>query len=473
MNPGEAAAEQPRELALIQLWETLATVAKAAFFFLATPVLIARLGREGYGLLALALSVVACVVGLDLGLRPYLRVALSSLQADASARSRLLAEVLGAFLVVQVLALVVVFAGARAHEWSRLFQLPAAGDRMLVVALACGSAYALSLLLIEPLAARHRLSLVKAASFCGYALAVPVVIALAQTGAGATACFLGFAAALTAPNLLLALVYEPRALAALLRARPRTLGRIVFSGRWFALFTAQWLARSYLLTFLVSALFGPAEAGTFFILLKLSELLSVFGANTSEAAIAGLASEPDRAARRVRFLGPYRTTLAVSVAAFGGLAALTPWVLRQWFHLSDRGATVGVLVGLFGLAGGFDRAISGASMGLGLIRHAALWSLVETAVALGGAIALRAWLGIDGVFLAGAVAALALFPTAGKIAHTLGESASTLWVRPALPFFAGVVLAGACAVFAAGSNWPGMAAAVIIGALAGWRCLRP
>lgn len=469
-----------RELALVQLWETFATLAKAAFFFLATPVLLARLGQEGYGLLAMSFAVMACVLGLDFGLRPYLRVALSALPAEDDREwPRVLAETVGAFLCIQIPGVFVAIAGARAGLWSRWLGLGAEGDLVLVAALLGSLAYTLSLLLIEPLAARRRLSLVKAASFLGYALAVPVVIALAHSGASALGCALGYIATLTAPNLALAALALPRSLAALLRApahlHPRQVFSIVREGRWFAVFTALWLARSYLLTFLVSAMFGPALAGVFFILLKLSELVSVFGANTSETAIAELAAtHAPLDERRARFLASYRATLAASIAAFAGIASLTPVVIERWFHLPSLGPAIGVLVAGFGLAGGFTRVVASACMGLGLTRSVALWGFAETGIVLGGIALLRP--GIPGTFAVGIAAGIALVSPARAIARALDRSGAQLWIKPALAFLAALALASVCALaansLAGWPRWAGIAAACACGAAAGAHIIR-
>lgn len=306
-----------RELVLIQLWETLSTVAKAAFFFLATPVLLARLGREGYGLLALSFSVVTCVVVTDFGIRGCLRVALSAMpRGEDRDWQRVLSQSAAAFLCVQLPLIVATVLAGQAGLWSRWLGLGPNGDTVLVAAVIGSSVFSLSMLLVEPLAARRQLSPVKLAGFLGNALAVPLVLALAFSGASALGCALGYIAALTLPNLVLALFLEPRVFAALLRApkhfHPHQVTPLLFKARWFALFAGLWLLRSYLITFLISAVFGPAEAGLFFILLKLSELLSVFGANTSETAIADLATGAPVAERRGQFLASYRASLAAS-----------------------------------------------------------------------------------------------------------------------------------------------------------------
>lgn len=442
-----------RELALIQLWETLSTVAKAAFFFVVTPVLLARLGREEYGWLALSFSVVTCVVVTDFGIRGYLRVTLSAMSGGEDRfREQAISQSAAAFLCVQLpLIALTIFAG-HAGWWSRWLGLGPGGDVVLVAAVVGSSVLSLSLLLVEPLAARRQLSPVKLASFLGNVLAVPLVFALASTGASALGCALGYLAALTLPNLVIAAFLEPRVFAALLRAplylHPHRVTPLLLKGGWFALFAALWLLRSYLITFLISAIFGPAEAGMFFILLKLSELLSVFGANASETAIADLSANEPVAERRGRFLASYRASLAASVAAFAGLACLTPIVIEHWFRLDSPGVAIGVFVGCFGLAGGFNRAVATACMGLGLTRSVALWGFLETSIVLGGAVALRSWLGLASAFAAGIVAALALIAPARKIARALEESGARLWVQPAGWFFAGIVSSAACAIIA-------------------------
>lgn len=422
---------------MIQLWETLATVAKAAFFFLATPLLLSHLGRDGYGLLAMALSVTACVVGLDFGTRPYLRVALSALPRGGDGSWQpVLGDVLGAFLGIQALGLVALAAGAKACLWSHWLGIDPSGDWLLVIALLGGGAYMTSLLLIEPLAATRRLSLVKAAGFAGNALAVPAVVLTVLQGGTAIACFIAYSAALTLPNLLVAAFYLPESFGVLIRVPTRfhlqTASRIILHGRWFGLSNAQWLLQSYLLTFLMSGLFGPAQAGRFFILLKLSELLSVFGANTSETSISELAAaHRPIEERRQQFISSYQATLAASSLVFAFLANLTPIALQLWFHFTDVEPWIGVWVATFGFAGAFKRVINSACLGLHLVRSLALWEFVETAIALGGLIALQHLLGTTSAFVAGVISVFALARPAQHVARALGSSSSGLWLKPA------------------------------------------
>ncbi len=442
---------QQRELTLNQWWETLSTIAKALFFFLVTPVLLRRLGTEGYGFLALALSAMACVLSFDFGLRIRLRIALSGLtaQTESTAGNRSLAEALGHYLglLASFAALgAIVAASGLWQRWTR------SDGHLLAVALLGSSACGFSMLLLEPLAARGRLSQVKASAFIGNALATPVVLGLVATGSSANGCFLGYALSLAIPNLGCALVFRSAELAALPRAlgaiSPAGLFRSIYAGRWFALTATESLLKSYLLTFLAGALLGPAAAGTYFILLKLSELVSVFGANASDTSTADLAALPDAPSRATNFRASYSYSAAMCLVAFAGLACLGPLVLGRWLQLPLNDPSLAILVGTFGLAASFHRVLLTACMGVALTHVAALWGLGEVAVILSGSVVLVPHIGVAGILVSGTLGSLALTPVALRIARHLGQSVWQVWALPLLGLIPGFVAA-------AGTAWLG------------------
>ncbi|MEQ1859645.1 MAG: hypothetical protein ABMA13_06900 [Chthoniobacteraceae bacterium] len=438
----DAAKRQLRELASNQGWEMLGAAAKALFVFVVTPVLLRRLGEDGFGFLALALSALTALVALDFGLRMRLRIALSA----ATSQPRALARSIGHYLALVALSVAIAAVAAHFGWWQRA---TGSSNGLLFAAVLGGGAYGLSLLLLEPLAARGRLSMAKAAAFAGSALTIPVLLALAASGASVGVCFVGQAAALTIPNLCVALFVRtpevaelPRALASI---SPAGFVRSLRDGRWFALTAAEWLAKSYLLTFLAGLLLGPAAAGTYFILLKLSELVSAFGASASDTSTADLAALPDAGSRAGNFRASFSYSSGMCLIAFAGLACLGPLVLGQWLRLPLNDPALAVLAGAFGLAAAFHRVLLTACMGVALTHVVALWGLAEIAIVLGGSALLVPRFGLGGILAAGTLGSLALLPVARHVSRELGQGSWQVWVRPVaalVPAFA-IATAGA------------------------------
>jgi hypothetical protein len=81
------------------------------------------------------------------------------------------------------------------------------------------------------------------------------------------------------------------------------------------------------------------------------------------------------------------------------------------------------------------------AMGLGLTRGASISNLMEAILVIIGAVLLPQWFGLQGVFWAGAGAALAMLPSAHSLAAQLGESFWRTWAQPCARFGVSLALA--------------------------------
>ena len=93
---------------------------------------------------------------------------------------------------------------------------------------------------------------------------------------------------------------------------------------------------------------------------------------------------------------------------------------------------------VFGLAGAFSRVVVNASMGLRLIKMAALSNLAEAVTNVICAVIGYQLAGLPGVLLGGSLGVLAMLPPAKNIAKLCGEPFSRAFVRPLSSFAAGM-----------------------------------
>ncbi|MGC3992508.1 MAG: hypothetical protein QM796_22965 [Chthoniobacteraceae bacterium] len=195
--------------------------------------------------------------------------------------------------------------------------------------------------------------------------------------------------------------------------------------------------KSYLLTFLVGSLLGPVQAGIFFLFLKFSEILSIFGATSSETSIATLSGSGALEKRRASFRAMYSYSLAMCLPAFTGLVCCLPWAMTHWMKAPSVAYLDGIWVGLYGLASGWKRIITIVCTGVELSHSAALWGILEIGLTIPAVFLLYPGFGVAGVFLGCTLSTVALFPPATQLARLLEQSAFGLWIRPALGFLLG------------------------------------
>jgi ADP-heptose:LPS heptosyltransferase len=422
-----------RELFLNHIWESFNAGAKILFFAIVTPMMLSAWGADRFGLFAVANSCVALMAFFDLGLRTLTRISLTAPQLSENEKVRLHALNLATFSLAAAIGVSVVSLLAVAGCWHRSLHLSPTGDFVIAMTAALTAAMMWLQLLVERIAATGNLSRVKAALFVGNLLAFGIVIALLKRGFGVATVTTVYFATLGAPLLFLLPIADlhPRDFArALAQLR---LGEIIATfraGGWINLITASWIFQSYGLVLLISCVIGPAAAGTFFLYLKLSELLGVLGASASEPTIAALAGAPTPLDRHRHFAAGYRSTLALCLTGAIGYTFFCNDLFRIWLHRSLDNSYTGLMIGLFGVATGFSRMVTASSLGLAKPRQTALGLFAGAITITGLVIALHGRGGPELILAVGAAAALFLLPMAVTLARDFGSTFADTWLTP-------------------------------------------
>ncbi len=433
----KAPDRQGREFFLNHVWESLNAAAKILFFAVATPLMLSAWGADRFGLFAVANSCVALMAIVDLGLRTLTRIGLTNPRLPEDAKIRLHALHLAAFSVAAAGTVGIVGLLSLAGCWHRWLHLPPIGDLIIVTAAGFTAVSMLLQLLLERIAAAGRLSQIKAALFAGNLLAFGVVVALLMNGASVLVVTTAYFAALAVPLLFLLprANLQPRLFVReLTHLRPAEILPALHVGRWINVITASWIFQSYGLVFLISWMLGPAAAGTFFLYLKLSELLSVLGASTSEPTIAALAGAPTASDRCRHFATGYKSAIALCLTGAIAYTFFSGDLFRIWLHRPLENPFTGLLIGLFGVATGFSRMVTAASLGLAKPRPSALGLLAGAATITASVIAVRGRGSPELILAIGAGAGLFLLPTAVLIARDLGSTFGRMWLAPVAQF---------------------------------------
>ncbi len=424
------------ELLRNQLWQSANFVSKALFLVALTPLMIDRWGAEQFGLFALASSLLVSMALLDGGVRNLTRLRLVEAEqsGDEARYRRAFAEGVLTFGAV-VVAATVVFAAFSASGWLEAwFRLPANGPLVLAVTVPLTGLMMLTLFGLEPLAARGRLSSVKEANTWGALAAMPVVGAAVALRADVLTVVILYSACLIVPNLIYAWrggVFALRPWAHVRSFGHRELAGTLRAGFWYYLTTVSLVAKTHALTFVVAAFAGPAEAGLFYILLRLTEIVGTVGATASETTLASLAAAPTPAERAVRFRQCWLYVAIFCLHASIALTFLGESMLRYWLPMDHQiVAGLGLAMALFGLAGAVSRTAVNASMGLGLVRGAAQANAVEAGVDIALACAGCVAFGLTGVLVGGSIGVLAMLPALLRIARECGQTMVAACIQP-------------------------------------------
>ncbi|MCX6934754.1 MAG: hypothetical protein NTZ01_00925 [Verrucomicrobia bacterium] len=437
--------EYPRELLLNQLWQSANFLAKALFLALLTPWMLHVWGPEQYGLFALSSSLLVSLALLDGGVRNMTRVRLAPLLADGRTieAKHVLAHSLLTFFFVCALALGVALALCRNGFLEELLHLPAGGQRMLLISGALTALWMGSVLALEPLAALGKLSEIKAANTQGILLALPACSGILALGFGPMAVMGTMIRSLLAPNILLlvrhkfyrgGIAFPPWTHA------PQAVHETLQRGFPYYLTTISLIAKTHGLTFWVSAVAGPAEAGLFYILLRLSEMLSNVGSTSSETSVATLASVPD-AERLAIFHQAWRLVGLLCLHGALALALLGPVLWKWWLpNFCALPPWIWPTLALFGLAGAWSQMAMNSSMGVDRVKSAAATGLAEATLTLCGAIWGYKIAGFTGLFCGGTLASLATMWQSRRICQTLHKSLCGLWLAPLASLIPGLCL---------------------------------
>ena len=331
-------------------------------------------------------------------------------------------------------------------------RLPPGGAAVMVMTVICTAVFMVTLLGLEPLAARGNLSELKAANTWGAVAAIPVCAALVFANAPVGLVVFAYAFSLTVPNVVVAWRTGLFAMApwkGLAHFGPRVAWKTLHSGVWYYLTTVSLVGKTHALTFLVSAMAGPAEAGVFYVLLRLSEIVGNVGATASETSLAALAAAADAKERRDCFR---QSWLHVALFCTHGALVfvfLTRHLLAIWLHGEEKiPQAIGLTLAVFGLTGAFSRVVVNASMGLDLTRPAAVagaWEAVLSIVGAGFGFHLG---GLPGLFLGGSLGILCLLPVTGMVSRECGWRSLWDWFVALRRLLPGFVVAGASLYFA-------------------------
>lgn len=324
-----------RELFQNQLWQGLNFAAKAGFLAVLTPWMLRVWGEEGFGMFALASSLLVSMAVIDGGVRSLTRIKLAEALVSGVERDfhRHLGRGIAAFGLVAGTVTAGAAALAAGGVWERFLHLPAGGNLLIAVTVVLVSLLMTSFLALEPLAARGRLSLLKAANTAGAVAAFPAVALCLWLRAPVLAAVCVYLACLLTPNLWL--IVRHRLLGPGVRREWRELSwkdvaETFRAGGWFYSTTVAWIVKSHALTFVVSAASGPAAAGAFYVLLRITEIIGTFGSTSSDTALASLSHARTKAERAERFRSTYRYAALFCLYGAAGVGFLGPLALRLW-----------------------------------------------------------------------------------------------------------------------------------------------
>lgn len=427
--------EYLKELLWNQIWQSANFVSKALFLLLLTPLMLKRWGAEGFGLFGLSSSLLVSMALTDGGVRSLTRLRLteSSRNNDEAAFRRALSEGLFTFGAVLSLVALVAVGLAASGGMQIVLKLPPGGGKVLVTTVILTGFTMMTLLALEPLAARGRLSEVKAANTWGAIAAIPVCGVVLWLKAPVLTVVVLYSLCMIVPNL--ALIVKAGIVSQLpslkdLQGSPAVIFRTLRSGAWYYATTIALIVKTHALTFVVSALAGPAVAGIFYFMLRLTEMIGNLGATASETSLASLASAENAVERGQKFnhCWLYVALFCLPGAVIFGFQG--NWLLHLWFRDQQFVWVVGAGMAVFGLAGAFSRVVVNASMGLRLIKMAGVSNLAEAATNTICAIIGYKLAGLPGVLLGGCIGVLIMLVPARKIAALCGERFSGAFIQP-------------------------------------------
>jgi O-antigen/teichoic acid export membrane protein len=387
---------------------------------------------------------------------------------------RILLQGLLAFAIVCIMALLIALGLCRNNFLSALLHLPPGGQSVLLISGVLTSLWMGSVLALELLAAEGRLSDVKAANTQGILLALPACSACLFLGAGPLITMVTMILCLIVPNLFLLFRNLPTKSHHFWR-EPfpiREALTTLIHGFPYYLTTIALIGKTHGLTFLISAMAGPAEAGIFYILLRLSETLSNVASTSSETSVATLAFDTTRSQRIILFRQSWTWVLLFSLHGALALTLIGPTLWNWWLpSFSSLPPMVWPALALFGWMGGWSQMSTNSSMGLGLIQSAAVVCLAEAALTI--VLAHLGFLhgGFAGLFFGGAMAGLVTGFQSVRIAKSLQEPFLRLWLYPLRELIPGLLLSASILLGASlvHTPWVCILALLIPAALVLWQ----
>jgi O-antigen/teichoic acid export membrane protein len=424
-----------RQLLSNQVWETVAFIAKAAFMVGLTPWMIRTWSVQGYGEFALASSTFVLLSLVDFGIRAKTRLALCSAgEKDRAAWPHILTQSVATFAAVGALTIAATFALTALGILNNLFKISSTNRNLLFITTTMSMFVMLSGLLLEPLVAIGRIGKLKLAIAGGWLAAIPAVAFVLATKGSVTAALVSWLGCLLGANLFVLFKNRFVFLGAGRFRCQLELRKLVATLReslWFNICNATWMARTYGVTLVISALNGPATAGLFFILLRLSEIISALGAISSDASLGQLAQAPTVDHRRQRFESSYSWAALFCAHIALVIGFFTSTFYQIWLHpATPLSPLTGMVVVALGLGSALNRTATYAAMGLNLVRKAAKWGLAEAVLFLSAIIWVPNAFGLVNRLAAASLSACALLPLTWAISRRLLGSPTKLWLSP-------------------------------------------
>lgn len=402
-----------------QIWETIAFIAKAFFMLGLTPWMLRVWGVVGYGEFALGSSAFVLISMFDFGLRGYTRVTLCASSAALRDSGDVICQSALALLVIALAIGGMLTALTVTGCWNQLFRLSPESEGLILVITAFTLPLMLSLILLEGLVARGQIGQVKMANALGWLGASPAVAVILWLHRPVIWAITAWLSCLLVSNYALLLFQWRHTRRSSETRRVITLQRLVQTfrgGFWFSITSITWAAKFHGVTIVIAALSGPTTAGIFFILLRISEVVSAVGAISFDVGLGALARCHSAGERRLCFFTTLRYSIFFSLPFALAVTVLAGPFFAFWLKLpAPLGRTTGIWVAALGLTAAADRLITYAALGLGYGRTAGVCGLAEMLLTLLGIAFLQPILGLVGCVIAITAALVAHFPTIAAI----------------------------------------------------------
>ncbi|MFH1067187.1 MAG: hypothetical protein V1746_04740 [bacterium] len=425
-----------REMLFNQIWHGLNFISKVAFLALLTPLMLKNWGEEGFGLFSLASSLLVSLALLDCGIRLSTRMHLCETGKSGSEERFRHAWASGvvSFAVVTFAAALIGLLLAAPQLWSKALHLTAGGDSTMAITVLFTGVFMLTTLALEPLPARNQLSKIKQANTIAMWLAIPALAAAVWTGASPNLAIGLYFICLIVPNIIFFFttgLWHERLLSACKEVSLRDIFKTFRFGGWYYLSTIAGIARGHGITFLVSMVAGPAQAGIFYILLRISEIVSTLGSTASETSMAQLATAPDAQQQAARFRQSYLYSLVFTLNGCFVVGFAIETFLKFWLgsHVNFQDG-IGWAAATYGISTALGVVVVTACVGIGRVRFVVICNLVQAAATW-----LLGWLffkqfGLVGLFYGAAFAGLADVPAFFVVAKHFQQTCWQTWIAP-------------------------------------------